>query len=87
MLNKTAMINPAFLAKVGRAMRRATILSAGPYAFGRFAVRNRRNELALVVVHRRGRFSGFEFFDAADRDVTGQVIGALRQHGMPESAQ
>lgn len=87
MLNKTAMIHPAFLAKVGRAMRRALILSAGPYAFGRFVVRNHRNELALVVVHHRGRFCGFEFFDAAGRDVTGQVIGALRQHGMPESAQ
>ena len=87
MLNKTALINPAFLAKVGRAMREAVTASAGAMGIGIAGAYNRHGAQSLRVVHRRGRLSGFEFFDAAGRDVTGQVIGALRRHGAPESAQ
>lgn len=86
MLNSTAIKNPAFLAKVGRAMLSASDYSRA-FVYGQFTVRNRRNELALTVIHRRAPLSGFEFFDAADRDVTGQVIAALRQFGNLESAQ
>jgi len=68
-------------------MRDAVSDSAGALQVGIAAAYNRNGAPSLRVVHRRGAFSGFEFFDTADRDVTDQVIAALRQFGSIEAAQ
>lgn len=87
MINSTALKNPAFLAKIGAAMREAVRRSDSALSIAVAAVYNRRGTPAVHVVHRRGTFSGFEFFDSADRDITAQVIATLRQHGAIEAAQ
>ncbi|MCQ4311723.1 hypothetical protein NAV33_07415 [Pseudomonas stutzeri] len=87
MLNKTALKNPSFLAKVGYAMRGAVNASVNRLNIGLATATNRHGAPAVRVVYRRGLSAPFEFFDSSDRDVTDEVIQALRQYGSPEAAQ
>lgn len=87
MLNKTSLQNPFFLAKVGYAMRGAVNASVNRHNIGLATATNRHGAPAVRVVYRRGMAAPFEFFDSSDRDVTSDVLQALRQYGHPESAQ
>ena len=79
MLTKTAIRNPAFLAKVDRAMRQAVARPGSPSLA---TVKNGKGEETLLVVYHRGADRGpgraFEFVDRAERDVTADMLAALR---------
>ena len=77
MLNSTALKNPAFLAKVGAAMREAVENSrAWRGGHGRAYVPNRRGHNVLRVSYHRGE--GFVFYGQESRNITARVLAALR---------
>lgn len=91
MLNKTALKSPVFLARIKAAAVQA-IENARDYAVADTgngqpgAVRvgftevkaKRTGKPSLLVAWRRG--TGLEFFDNADRDITADVLAALRDY-------
>lgn len=79
MLTKTALQNPAFLARIKAAAVAAVRASQLPGVAQR-PVCNRRGKLSVLAIHHKGK--GLSFHDATDRDVTPVVLAALRRmHG------
>lgn len=77
MLTITALKNPAFLEKIGAAMREAVANSrAWRGDHGKAYVANRHGNNVLRVSYHRG--AGFVFYGAESRNVTACVLAALR---------
>lgn len=75
----TALRAPAFIAKIGRAMREAADNSASRYGHGKAYVTNKRGHNVIRVDYFRGE--GFVFYGDQSRNITSRVITALRQFG------
>lgn len=82
MLNSTALKSPAFLVRIKAAAIEAVKNSHAPnsrsHGIGQAVACNRKGRPAvLAAYHRRG---GLEFFDMNDRDITTDVLAALRAY-------
>lgn len=80
MLNQTQLKHPAFLARVKAASVAAVHRARrrGAFKVGMAVVHNRKGAPSLLAVwHVQSRT--LEYFDKSDRDVTAQVLAALRE--------
>lgn len=80
MLNKTALRNSAFLARIKAAIivavRESHAAHRSALGIGHAAVENAKGRFCMRVVWRRGG-RGLECFDRDDNDVTSLVLAAL----------
>lgn len=84
-LPMTALRAPAFIRKIGRAMRESVDnCAAWNNGHGKAYVANKRGNNVMRVSYFHGR--GFVFYGDQARNITPRVIAALRQFGNIDDA-